>query len=326
MSTQTQSTLDLSQNFITSFHQPPPLVLPWGTLCILDLSLNKLQGSLPVPPSSTLVYNVTNNKLTGQIPLLIYKASSLYILDLSYNSLSGIIPQCLGNFSDSLTLLNLRNNKLRSPIPQTYKNRTQLMIINLSQNQLEGPVPRSLINCSLLESPDLGNNQINDIFPFWLGTLSKLKILILRFNRFHGTIWNPDTRFAFPKLHVLDVSHNGFTSKLPSDYFQIWTAMKTIDVNQSACIGRIERVDNLVNNYSSYALSLTNKGMPLVYLYILNSFTAIDLSSNRFEGEIPDSIRILKCLHMLNLFNNNLIGQLPSSLGNLTKLESLDLS
>ncbi|XP_059663922.1 receptor-like protein 7 [Cornus florida] len=240
MSTQTLSTLDLSQNFITGFHQPPPLALPWGTLRILDLSLNKLQGSLPVPPSSTLVYNVANNKLTGQIPLLICNASSLDVLDLSYNILSGIIPQCLANFSDRLTLLNLRNNKLGGPIPQTYKNGTQLTMINLSQNQLVGPVPRSLINCSLLESLDLGNNQINDIFPFWLGTLSESKILILRFNRFHGAIRNPDTSFAFPKLQILDVSHNGFTSKLPSDYFQTWTAMKTTYVNQSAHTGRIE--------------------------------------------------------------------------------------
>ncbi|XP_059663945.1 receptor-like protein 6 [Cornus florida] len=234
--------------------------------------------------------------------------------------MSGIIPQCLGSFADSLELLNLRNNKLHGPIPQTYNNGTQLTMINLSQNQLQGSVPRSLVNCSLLESLDLGNNHINDIFPFWLKTLPELKVLILRFNRFHGAILNPNSSFAFPKLQILDLSHNGFTGKLPSGYFHTWTAMKTIDVNQLTYVGGVVSVVNNVN------LTLTNKGVEIVYLYILNVFTAIDLSSNRFEGEIPESIGILKSLHMLNLSNNNLIGQIPSSLGNLTELESLDLS
>ncbi|XP_059663921.1 receptor-like protein 6 [Cornus florida] len=323
MSPQSLSYLDLSQNFITAFHQPPPLILPWDRLRRLDISSNMLQGSLLVPPSSISVYIVANNKLTGEIPLLICNASSLRVLDLSYNNLSGIIPQCLGSFADTLELLNLRNNKLHGPIPQTYNNGTMLRMINLSQNQLQGPVPNSLVNCSLLESLDLGNNQIDDIFPFWLGTLPELKVLILRFNRFHGVIWNPNSSFAFSKLHILGISHNGFTGKLPSDYFRTLTAMKTIDVNQSTYI---RSAANVVNNDSTYALTLTNKGVEIVYLYILNVFTAIDLSSNRFEGEIPESIGILKSLHMLNLSNNNFIGQIPSSLGNLTEIESLDLS
>ncbi|XP_059653864.1 receptor-like protein 43 [Cornus florida] len=317
MSTQTLSSLHLSQNFITAFHQPPPLVLPWDRLWLLDFSSNMLQGSLLVPPPSIGIYNVANNKLTGEIPLLICNASSLWVLDLSYNNLSGIIPQCLGSFSDSLELLNLRNNKLHGPIPQTYNNGTQLRMINLSQNQLQGPVPNSLVNCSLLKSFDLGNNQIDDVFPFWLGTLPELKVLILRFNRFHGVMWNPNSSFAFSKLHILDISHNGFIS---FDYFHILTAMKTIDGDESTYIGRV--VDNGFTN----ALTLTNKGVQIVYLYTLNIFTAIDLSSNRFEGEILESIGILKCLHMLNLSNNHLIGQIPSSLGNLTEIESLDLS
>ncbi|XP_059661291.1 receptor like protein 23-like isoform X2 [Cornus florida] len=322
MSTQTLLRLDLSQNFITGFHQPLPLVLPWDRLDILDLSSNMLEGSLPVPPPSTWVYNVANNKLTGKIPLLICNASSLGVLDLSYNKLSDTIPQCLGNFSD-LFLVNLRNNKLHGPIPRTFKHRTQLRMINLSQNQLQGTVPKSLVNCSLLKSLDLGNNNINDIFPFWLGTLPELKVLILRFNRFHGSILNPNSSFAFPKLQILDLSHNGFTGQLPSGYFHTWTAMKTIDVNQSKYLWREE---SIYENYTTYAITLTNKGLPTVYVYILNSFTAIDLSSNRFEGEIPDSIGILKGLHMLRLSDNNLTGHIPSSLGNLMQLESLDIS
>ncbi|KAG5560025.1 hypothetical protein RHGRI_003342 [Rhododendron griersonianum] len=52
----------------------------------------------------------------------------------------------------------------------------------------------------------------------------------------------------------------------------------------------------------------------------------MDLSSNKFSGEIPESLGNLKGLQVLNISKNNLIGVFPSSLANLTNLESLDLS
>ena len=54
ISTQTLLYLDLSHNFLTSFDQPPS-VLPWSSLLALNMSSNRLSGSLPVPPFSTLL-------------------------------------------------------------------------------------------------------------------------------------------------------------------------------------------------------------------------------------------------------------------------------
>ena len=50
--------LDLSNNFLTSFHQLP-VILQWSNLQNLDLSNNKLQGSLPIPPPSIFSYLVS---------------------------------------------------------------------------------------------------------------------------------------------------------------------------------------------------------------------------------------------------------------------------
>lgn len=52
----------------------------------------------------------------------------------------------------------------------------------------------------------------------------------------------------------------------------------------------------------------------------------IDLSSNKFDGEIPESIGGLVGLYSLNLSNNALTGPILTSLANLTQLEALDLS
>ena len=53
---------------------------------------------------------------------------------------------------------------------------------------------------------------------------------------------------------------------------------------------------------------------------------SIDLSSNKFSGDIPESIGGLVWLYSLNLSNNDLTGSIPSSLANLTNLEAFDLS
>ena len=52
----------------------------------------------------------------------------------------------------------------------------------------------------------------------------------------------------------------------------------------------------------------------------------IDLSSNQFQGEIPDALGRLKFLRLLNLSHNSLTGHIPSTLRNLLALEALDLS
>ena len=75
-----------------------------------------------------------------------------------------------------------------------------------------------------------------------------------------------------------------------------------------------------------YSLDITNKGIETPYRKIQNHLTTIDLSSNKFEGEIFEVIGNLKGLHLLNLSNNILIGHISPSFGNLIELKSLDLS
>ena len=75
-----------------------------------------------------------------------------------------------------------------------------------------------------------------------------------------------------------------------------------------------------------YSLDITNKGIETPYRKIQNHLTTIDLSSNKFEGEILEVIGNLKGLHLLNLSNNILIGHISPSFGNLIELKSLDLS
>ena len=202
-------------------------------------------------------------------------------------------------------------------------------MIDFSQNQLQGWIPRSLVNCTMLETLLLGNNQINDSFPSWLGVLPELGVLILRYKQLQGAIGKAENNFVFPNLHIVDFSHNNITGKLPFEYFRIWKAMRIIG-NHGQMYMQANMSFNVLGfkqtNHYTYSMTFTNRGIEIAYERIPYIFIAMDLSSNKFEGEIPELIGNLKGIQLLNISNNLLTGSIPSSLEKLTALEALDLS
>ncbi|XP_009122402.1 receptor-like protein 32 [Brassica rapa] len=330
--------LYLSGCGITEF---PEFIRPQN-LQRLDLSNNKIKGKVP-GSLWTLTYlyylNLSNNSFTGfenatthglkfRIPMFLFASDNnftgnipsficdLYVsmLDLSNNNFSGLIPRCI-NFKDFLFHLNLRQNRLHGGRPENiFEN---LRTLDVGHNQLTGKLPRSLIHFSSIEVLNVESNTINDTFPFWLSSLPQLKDLVLRSNAFHG----PMHTTSFPKLQIIDISHNHFNGALPSNYFVKWSAMSSLG---SIYYQPDEKY--MGNSYYHDSVVLMNKGLEMELLRILKIFRALDFSGNKFEGEIPSSIGLLKELHVLNLSNNAFTGLIPSSMGNLTALESLDLS
>ncbi|XP_022551220.2 receptor-like protein 35 [Brassica napus] len=281
--------LDLSNNTFTGF----------GNSMKHGLSMGKLFAS--------------NNNFTGNIPSFICDLRGLSILDLSNNNFSGVIPPCMENLY--LTVLSLRQNRLHGGLPENICQFSTTL--DVGHNKLTGKLPKSLINSSFLEVLNVESNIINDTFPFWLSSLPQLKILVLRSNAFHGPIHYT----SFPKLQIVDISHNHFNGSLSSDYFVKWSAMSSLGDNYD------QRFDKYMgDSYYHDSMVLMNKGLEMELVRILKIYTALDFSGNKFEGEIPRSIGLLKELHVLNLSNNAFTGHIPSSMGNLTALESLDVS
>ena len=306
--------LNLSYNSISGFE-----MLPWSCMETLDLHSNLLQGPLPTPPNSTSFFSISHNKLSGEISPLICKVSSMKILDLSHNNFGGMLPHCLGNFSKDLSVLNLRRNQFHGIIPQTFLKGNSIRTLDFNNNQLEGLVPRSLIICRELEVLDLGSNKINDTFPHWLGALPKLQVLVLCSNRFHGYIGFSKIKSPFTSLRIIDLAHNDFEGDLPEMYLRNLKAIMNVDE------GNMTR-KYMGNDYYQDSIMVTIKGLELEFVKILNTFTTIDLSSNKFQGEIPECIGDLNFLRGLNLSHNDLRGHIPLSFINLKMLESLDLS
>ncbi|CDY36314.1 BnaA01g31040D [Brassica napus] len=312
------SKLQLSGCGITKF---PEEFVRTKNLGSLDISNNKIEGSVPgwLWTLPNLLYNITlyasDNNFMGEIPSLICDLRFVQTLDLSNNNFSGLIPRCLVNLKRPLLNLNLHQNRLHGGLPKNIFE--SLITLDVGHNQLTGKLPRSLIHSPHLEVLNVERNIINDTFPFWLSSLPQLKVLVIRSNAFHG----PIHQTSFSKLQIIDISNNHFNGALTSDFFVKWSAMSSLVSND-------DPPDEMYmgNTYYLDSVVLMNKGLEMKLQYILKIYTALDFSGNKFEGETPRSIGLLKELHVLNLSNNAFTGYIPSSLGNLTALESLDLS
>ncbi|GMH05798.1 hypothetical protein Nepgr_007638 [Nepenthes gracilis] len=235
------------------------------------------------------------------------------------------MPQCIGNLSNFLQL-NLGSNNLHGSIPWTSGINNNLTTLVLNGNRLEGRLPRSLLNCTQLKLLDLGNNKLNDTFPDWLGALPRLLILILRSNNFHGHVrTSKEVQQLFSKLQILNLFDNSFRGIFPSRLLNGFKAMMEDDGKDDALQYIGEYISGYLDASVQYSIALTFKGIDWELNGILTTLVAIDLSSNRFRGAIPESIGELVLVRYLNLSHNNFTGGVPLSLGNLNVIESLDL-
>ncbi|KAL4636407.1 hypothetical protein ACB092_03G005700, partial [Castanea dentata] len=302
-------------------------------LIILSLGFNRLTGTIPFGFMNLTQLEklaLLGNEFQGHFPICTINLKNLNVLDVSDNYLSGTVSIC--NIT-SLHIFDVSDNYFGGQLPQCLHNMVQgskLRMISLRGNKFHGLLPRSLVSCMMLEAIDVSNNQFNDIFPSWLGNLPTLKLLLLRSNKFYGEILeSPEIKYGFPSLRILDLSYNNFIGKLPINSFRNWNALKLdkehnltyIQVDKSFSVGSFNSF-----YFYYYSMKITNKDLDTVYHKVQQSFRAIDMSSNKFVGEIPESIGDLSGLHMLNISNNILTGHIPQSLENLTNLESLDLS
>ncbi|KEH28921.1 receptor-like protein 6 [Medicago truncatula] len=342
--------LNISHNFLTDLEGPlPNLTNDWMSL---DLHNNKLQGSIPafleyvqyldcsmnkfsvIPQDignslpSLRFLSLSNNNLHGSIPESLCNLS-LQVLDISFNNISGTISPCLIRMTSStLLVLNLRMNNINGPIPDMFPTSCVASTLNFHGNLLQGPIPKSLSHCTSLKVLDIGSNQIVGGFPCFLKHIPTLSVLVLRNNRLHGSIECSLSLAKKPwkRIQILDMAFNNFSGKLPEFFFTTWERMmnnKDDGESDFIYIG-----DRELTSYSYYQDSMTVsiKGQQIELVKILKIFTAIDLSSNHFEGPLPNVLMDFKALYVLNFSNNALSGEIPSTIGNLKQLESLDLS
>ncbi|WJZ80914.1 hypothetical protein VitviT2T_000782 [Vitis vinifera] len=330
--------LDLSRN---QLYGKLPNSLSFSPASVLvDLSFNRLVGRLPLWFNATWLF-LGNNSFSGPIPLNIGDLSSLEVLDVSSNLLNGSIPSSMSKLKD-LRVIDLSNNQLSGKIPKNWSDLQHLDTIDLSKNKLSGGIPSwmcskssltqlilgdnnltgeltpSLQNCTGLSSLDLGNNRFSGEIPKWIGErMPSLEQMRLRGNMLTGDI--PEQLCWLSHLHILDLAVNNLSGFIPQCLGNL-TALSFV-----ALLNR--NFDNLESHGSySESMELVVKGQNMEFDSILPILNLIDLSSNNIWGEIPKEITNLSTLGALNLSRNQLTGKIPEKIGAMQGLETLDLS
>lgn len=157
--------------------------------------------------------DLSNSRLTGEIPAEIASLSKLEHLDLSFNyDLQGVLPPTLGNLTQ-LVHLDLSAMNIRGPIPSSIGNLRALIYLSFHSNQLNGPIPQAIGNLTRLTYLNLSLNLFLGPIPRQLERLCNLEYFGLGRNHLIGTI--PNGLAYLPQLKYLDLSHNNLSGKIP---------------------------------------------------------------------------------------------------------------
>nr|GMD72247.1 receptor-like protein 12 [Ipomoea batatas] len=315
--------LELACNEITGlFPDSRSLGIESG-LRVLDLSQNKIAGSLPdlAPFSSMQELLLGSNQLRGVLPESIGLLSKLQCLDVSSNSFEGVMNEAHFLKLSKLKLLKLSFNLGMSfNFSPDWNPPFQLDVIHFTSCKLGPNFPKWLQTQSGFSELDISNTGISDTMPNWFWDLcSKVECLDLSNNMIDGELPDLSTKFGvFPEI---DLSHNNFWGPIHS----LPPKVKSLYLSNNSFEGSISFVCRVLKFMSIDLSDNQFSGeIPDCWLH-LSHLNHLNLANNNFSGKVPPSFGYLYFLKELQLRNNNITGELPSSLQNCTLLRILDL-
>ncbi|KAG2690017.1 hypothetical protein I3760_09G167900, partial [Carya illinoinensis] len=151
---------------------------------ILDLSMNKIEGTIP-----ECIYN-----LTAMFHTMDTVSSAIYTNNpgVSYVDYASLLWKgrefVFKNSLGLVKMIDLSNNKLHGEIPEGITNLTELIALNLSRNNLSGLITQKIGLLKILQILDLSRNQLYGEIPMSISNLSFLSHLDLSANNLSGKI------------------------------------------------------------------------------------------------------------------------------------------
>lgn len=293
----------------------------------IDLGNGSLVGDFPsavcnLPHLKNL--SLANNDIGSTLPHNLTMCRQLQRLDLSENLFVGNIPDFISELVE-LEYLDLSSNNFSGSIPKGIGKLPRLRVLNLCCNLLNETIPTFLGNLSNLEQLLLAYNYLfaPGVIPPQLGYLSKLQNLWVPNCNLVGEI--PDSIGNLAALRNLDLSWNQLSGTIPESITKL-NQVTQIELYHNNLSGRIpENWSNLSSLRSFDASTNMLNGIIPEKLAKL-PLSSLNLFENNLEGNIPEAIGYSPNLFELKLFTNNLTGSLPANLGNFSGLQTLDIA
>ncbi|XP_047973970.1 receptor-like protein kinase HSL1 [Salvia hispanica] len=294
----------------------------------LDLSSSSLSGPFPSVlcrldrlSSISFYDNFINSTLPDDD---LAACLALEHLDLAQNYLTGALPRRIAELP-RLKYLDLTGNNFSGEIPASYGTFQKLEVLALVENLLEGVIPPFLGNISTLKMLNLSYNPFSPgRIPPELGNLTNLEVMWLTQTSLIGEI--PDSLGRLSRLVDLDLAYNALSGSIPSSITEL-TALVQLELYNNSLSGALpsggwsnmtalRRLDASTNELSG--------GIPVELCEL--PLESLNLYENNLRGELPAAIAESPNLYELKLFRNQLSGELPSDLGRNSALWWIDVS
>ncbi|KAK2642499.1 hypothetical protein Ddye_024262 [Dipteronia dyeriana] len=316
----------------------PPQLGNLSFLHVLDIRNNSFSGTLPDELAQLRRLKLVNfmfNSFHVEIPSWFGSLSKRQYLSLSRNnlnksnSLSGGLPSDICNYLPNLERLYLSCNMFDGHIPSTTSKCQKLQTLSLSINNFTGHIPKEIGNMSMLKELYLGINKLRGHLPSSIDSgLPNLERLYLRDNNFIGTI--PKSISNVSKLSVLNMANNLISGHLPSsiglrlpnlERLYLWG--NELDGVIPNSISNASQLIILALNHNSFSGPVPTTLGELRYLQRLN-IGSNQLTREPSTQELTFLSSLTNCQHLkrLVLSNNPMDGTLPTSIGNLSGIQT----
>ncbi|KAM7271120.1 hypothetical protein ACFE04_030334 [Oxalis oulophora] len=265
-------------------------------------------------PRNQLIDHCTTTLSTATAPFL--------VIFLKGQDLAGVLPPSLSKLP-YIKSVDFARNYINGTIPREWAS-TQLEYMVVSANRLSGSIPDYIGNITTLRILSFEANMLSGDIPPELGNLRNLEFLILSGNFLTGAL--PTNLTNLSKLTELRISSNNFTGKIPN-YFQSWKELQKLEIQASGLKGPIPSSVSVLNNLIEFRISDLVEGEASDFPDVrkMTSLTRLDLSFNKFEGNIPDLQGLTGTENML-LTSNSLDGTIPDWFNNRDPNFRIDLS
>ncbi|XP_020242521.1 receptor kinase-like protein Xa21 [Asparagus officinalis] len=299
-------------------------------LQVLSMAVNRLSGNIPSELGNLqqlrLLY-LGVNYLTGTMPASLGNLTNLVALDLPYLNIHGNIPEQLGRLSNLESLNLASNHGVTGPFPISLSNISKLNVLDLSDEQLTGPVPPHFGNMPQLETLLLTGNNLTGGLDF-LSTLSNSRVLEtidLGRNELDGSLANTIGNLS-KNLQILVVARNHIKGKIPAELGNL-TSLWDLNLGNNEFVGRIPSELRMLQGLQSLVLGNNRIHGSIPHeLGQLRSLNTLSLSGNHFSGSIPDTLGNISSLQHLILSGNELSSGIPENMWSLSGLIELSLS
>ncbi|XP_010241481.1 PREDICTED: leucine-rich repeat receptor protein kinase MSP1-like isoform X1 [Nelumbo nucifera] len=312
--------LDLSYNSLTG-----PIPSEIGRLTSLEsmnIGNNNFNGAVPATIGNLRELNVLyadNCGLTGKVPEEMSNLRSLTNLNIAHNNFEGDLPVTFGELTN-LTYLIASNAGLSGRIPEQLGNCNKLKTLDLSFNFLSGPIPEGLVGLESVYSVSLDSNHLSGPVPRWISNWKRVNSITLSRNFLNGTL----PQLKLQSLSVFNVGTNQLSGEIPHEICN-GNALTALLLSENEFTGSIENTFRGCMNLTDLVLFGNSLfGEIPDYLVELPLIT-LDLSQNKFSGELPEKLWESQTLMEIILGNNLIEGHIPATIGTLSTLERLQL-